>query len=297
MEKKLDRRSKELRREIIEIYDSGRRGHIASALSIVEIVRVLYDAVLLYNPKKPDWPGRDRFILSKGHGCLAQYALLVDKGFVSESHKKTFCAVDGLFGGHPDHHIPGVEWSTGSVGHGLAVAVGMAIAIKYQKSNIKNQISKSNIININKEVKTLKKVPSRPRVFCLLGDGECNEGSIWEAALHAAKYKLANLTVLVDYNQMQSYGKSTDVLPLTPIGDKWKAFGFGVSEVDGHDVLALQEVFRRLPIDLNKPSAVICHTVKGKGIPIAENNPQWHHRRGVTDEEIKMLYETVEGYK
>jgi transketolase len=267
---KLDYRSKYLRKLVIQMVDAGRRGHIGSALSVVEILRVLYDDVLLYKAKNPRWEKRDRFILSKGHGCLAIYAILADKKYFPLSHLSKFCHDDALLGGHPDHHIPGVEISTGSLGHGFPIAVGMALNAK--KSNLKH------------------------RVFVLMGDGETDEGSVWEGALVAGKYKLNNLTVIIDYNKLQSYGFTKDIQDLEPIVQKWRSFGFATAEVNGHNIIQLRKVFSQLPINPEKPNLIICHTVKGKGIKQAENNPSWHHLRGLTDEKISEIYKELKEY-
>ena len=248
----LDARSLELRRAIVEALIGGRRGHVGSSLSLVEILRVLYDDVLRVRPQEPRWAGRDRCILSKGHGCLALYAILADKGFFPREELARQCTPGALLGGHPDPHIPGVEASTGALGHGLPIGLGMALAAKMRGA--------------------------AHRVFVLMGDGELDEGSVWEAALSASKHKLSNLTAIVDYNKLQSYGAVADVLPLEPLADKWRAFGFEVREVDGHDVAALRALFGALPLASDKPACIIAHTVKGKGIPFAEGDPKWHHK-------------------
>lgn len=236
------------------------RGHPGPALSIIEILRVLYDDVLNVRAQAPDWPDRDRFILSKGHGCLGLYAILADKGFFPDRELDRFCAEEGLLGGHPESLIPGVEASTGALGHGLSIGIGMALAGRILKR--------------------------QSRVFVLLGDGELDEGTVWEGAMAAAHHGLNELCALIDYNKLQSYGPISNVLGLEPLADKWRAFGFAVKEVDGHDVAALQVALRSLPFEPGKPSALICHTVKGKGLPLAENNPDWHHKNKLTDAEL-----------
>ena len=265
----LDERSLALRRTIIRTLGAGQRGHVGAAFSLVEILRVLYDDVLKFDAKNPKWPGRDRFILSKGHGCLALYALLSDKGFIPESELAKFCKSDGLLGGHPEHHIPGVEASTGSLGHGMAIALGMAINARFERSGA--------------------------RTFVVIGDGESNEGSIWEAALSAGKHRLENFCVLTDYNKHQSYGSTAEVQDLEPLGDKWRAFGFGVTDVDGHNVQELRAALGSLPAAAGKPTAIICHTVKGKGIKFAENNMEWHHQNKVTAADVDRLIAALEG--
>lgn len=265
----LDERSLALRRTIIRTLGAGQRGHVGAAFSLVEILRVLYDDVLRFDAARPKWPTRDRFILSKGHGCLALYAVLADKGFIPESELWQFCKSDGLLGGHPEHHIPGVEASTGSLGHGMSIALGMAINARIDKSGA--------------------------RVFVVIGDGESNEGSIWEAALSAGKHRLENFCVLTDYNKHQSYGSTAEVQDLEPLVDKWRAFGFGVIEVNGHDVGQLQAALGGLPAVAGRPTAIICHTVKGKGIKFAENNMEWHHQNKVGPQDVERLLAALEG--
>jgi transketolase len=263
----LDPRSKMLRRTIVRTLAAGRRGHVGAAFSIVEILRALYDTVLIYDPQKPRWPDRDRFILGKGHGCLALYAVLADKGFFPEAELWKFCASDGILGGHPEYgKVPGIEASTGSLGHGLSFSVGFALAANLDER--------------------------RHRVFVLLGDGECAEGTVWEAALCAARHKLDRLTVLVDYNQQQTYGSTTELLE--PFAAKWQAFGFSVREVNGHDVSALRETLDAVPFTAHQPSAIICHTIKGKGVSFTERNLSWHHKSKVSEAEIASLLTALE---
>ena len=261
----MDQRSKLLRRLIIQGLEGGGRGHIGSSLSLVEILRVLYDSILAYRPHEPSWTGRDRLILSKGHGCLALYAILADRGFFSEQELQTFCKPESRLGGHPERNkAPGVEASTGALGHGLPMGVGMAIAAK-----IRHQ---------------------KHRVVVVVGDGEINEGSVWEAALSASKHRLSNLLVIVDYNKLQSYGLSSEVLNLEPLSEKWHSFGFDVHAVDGHNITALESLFKRVPLNYEKPTAIICHTVKGMGFPFAEGQAEWHHKSGLKPAEIAEMY-------
>lgn len=264
----LDERSLALRRKIINILGCSKRGHLGSSLSLVEIIRVLYDDILRYDKDKPDWSERDRCILSKGHGCLTLYAMLADKKFFPEEETRKFCKRDSLFGGHPDAgKIPGVEASTGALGHGLSIGVGMAINARFEKNKV--------------------------RVFAILGDGECNEGSVWEAAMAAGKHGLENLTVLVDYNKYQSYDATSKVQELEPFAEKWRAFGFATAEVNGHDLNDLRQVLENLPDTLGKPTAIICHTVKGKGISFVENNLAWHHKSSLNDDDILALLQAL----
>lgn len=264
----LDKRAKSLRRTIVRMLEHSRRGHFSPALSLVEILRVLYDDVLKYDPANPKWAERDRCILSKGHGCLALYAILAEKRFFPEEQLWKFCSKDGILGGHPEQcKVPGVEASTGSLGHGLSIGIGFALNARYEKMDY--------------------------RTFVILGDGECNEGSIWEGAMCASKHKLDNLTVLIDYNKQQAYASTFEVLNLEPFADKWKSFGFAVAEVDGHNVKELRNVLADLPFEKDKPNAVICHTVKGKGIEFIERDLKWHHKSRINDEEIQAFYEVL----
>jgi transketolase len=202
----------------------------------------------------------------EGHGCLALYAILADKGFFPKKELKTFCQPDSILGGHPERfHAPGIEASTGSLGHGLSIGVGLAMAAKIRNKNHK--------------------------VVVLTGDGEINEGSIWEAAMSASKHQLSGLSVWIDYNKLQSYGPTSEVMELEPLADKWNSFGFEVLEVDGHDVNQIEKTTKKIPISESKPTAVICHTIKGKGLAFAEGNPQWHHKSYLSDEEISDMYD------
>ncbi|SMF30367.1 transketolase [Desulfovibrio gilichinskyi] len=266
----MDQRSKLLRKRIVDVLYNAGRGHIGPSMSLVETLRVLYDTILEYDPEHPESIDRDRFILSKGHGCLALYVMLEEKGFITEKELFSFCSYDGLIGGHPTAKIPGVEFATGSLGHGLPFAVGIAAALKINGS--------------------------KSRVFTVMGDGECGEGSVWEAAMSGCKQKLSNLTAIVDYNKLQSYGGTEMVSGLEPFADKWKSFGFAVKEVDGHDTAALEKVFSSLPFDVEKPSVVISHTVKGKGLPFAEGNPSWHHKTKMSAEEYEKMIKCIEEY-
>lgn len=263
----LDARSKYLRKSIIQCIEAGGRGHIGPALSLVEILRVLYDDFLVFDSKNTKLKNRDRFILSKGHGCLALYAVLADKGFFPKEELKIACEPHSILGGHPETKVPGVEASTGALGHGLPIGVGMAIAAKIKKENHK--------------------------IVVVIGDGETDEGSIWESAMSASKHKLSNLIVLLDYNKIQSYGFVKEVLDLEPLKEKWESFGFKVSEVNGHDVKQLKKALKQLSSLENKPKIVICHTIKGKGISYAENNPSWHHKNNLGKKELEDLNNSI----
>lgn len=264
----LDPRSRDLRRLVVQALEGGGRGHIGSSMSLIEMIRVLYDDILRHRPADPNWEGRDRFILSKGHGCLALYAVLADHGYFPAAELLKFCREDSFLGGHPEAgHIPGVEASTGALGHGLSIGVGMALGLRLKKSSA--------------------------RVFVAMGDGEINEGSVWEAAMAAGKHKLGSLTALIDYNKIQSYGFVAEVQPLEPLAAKWQAFGFSVTEIDGHDKDALRQALAS-PDPSGQPTAVICHTVKGRGIPFAENDPAWHHKSKLSPKDIAGMYAALE---
>jgi transketolase len=265
----LDERSIYLRRLIVRALEGGGRGHIGSSLSLVEIMRVLYDDILRFRPTDPAWAGRDRCILSKGHGCLAQYVMLADKGFFPIDVLDGFCRYDSILGGHPEAgKIPGVEASTGALGHGLPIGMGRALAIRMKGQDA--------------------------RVFVITGDGEINEGSVWEAALSCGKHSLSNLVLMIDYNKIQSAGATAEILDLEPLVDKWRSFGFATVEVDGHDVEALRRLLCRVPLDRDRPTAIICHTVKGKGISFTENDPDWHHKSSLKADVIAEMYAALE---
>jgi len=259
----LDARSKYLRSLMTRMLKGGRRGHIGSTLSLIEMLRVLYDDVLRHDPKNPKWKERDRCVLSKGHGCIALFAILADKGYFPMEELDQFCSTTGILGGHPEYNkVPGVEASTGALGHGLSIGVGMALAARADKRDSK--------------------------IFIIMGDGEINEGSVWEAAMSAGNLKLDNLIAMVDYNKIQSAGPTREICNLEPLGDKWRAFNFDVKEVDGHDVSALQKILKE-PRAKGKPTIIICHTVKGKGLSFAENDPKWHHQSSIKPDVFEQM--------
>lgn len=248
---KLKKLAVQVRRDTISMVYKSKDGHIASALSIVEILLTLYSGILKVKKHKLSDIERDRFILSKGHGCASLYSVLARMGFFPKEELDRFCAKDGTLGGHPNHRlIPGIELSTGSLGHGFPMGVGFAMSAKLNKSPRK--------------------------IFCIVGDGECNEGSIWEAAAISAHRKLDNLIVIVDYNKLQSSGKGVDVQNPIDLRSKWEAFGWQTLEIDGHNFIQIHKALSKCPLVKNKPTAVIAHTVKGKGISFMENNNKWH---------------------
>lgn len=260
----LDERSKYLRRLAIRCLRGGNRGHIGSTMSLIEIMRVLYDDIAKYDPKNPKWEDRDRIILSKGHGCIAQYVFLADKGFISIESLDSFCRKDGILGGHPSPEIPSIECHTGALGHGLSIGIGMALAAKIRHQS--------------------------HRIFIIMGDGEINEGSVWEAAMSASKHKLGNLTVIIDYNKIQSAGFVDNIQPLKPLREKWVDFGWTAFYIDGHDVDMLKDCLaHKYSHNDPKPLCLIANTIKGKGIPFAENDPSWHHKANFTTKQFQAL--------
>ena len=227
--------------------------HVGSSLSMAEILSVLYGRVMRIDPAEPEAPHRDRFVLSKGHACGALYSVLAECGFFPMDWLESFFQNGGRLPGHATAKgIPGIEVSTGSLGHGLPIAVGMALSAQWDQDPY--------------------------RVFCVLSDGECDEGSNWEAAMFAPHQKLDNLVAIIDYNKIQSLGHVEDVLPLEPFTDKWQAFGWHVVELDGHSIDALTESLGTVPHVQGKPTCVIAHTVKGKGVDFMEDQLLWHYR-------------------
>jgi len=242
-----------VRRCALEMVHRAKASHIGSALSAADILAVLYAEILRVDPARPDWPQRDRFILSKGHAAAALYAVLAQRSFFPRDWLHTYCADGGRLAGHvTSRGVPGVEVSTGSLGHGLPIGCGMALA------GLRS---------------------GEPwRVFVLLSDGECDEGSTWEAALFAAHHGLQNLVAIIDYNKIQSFGAVDDVLRLEPLEAKWQAFGWAVRQCDGHDHGQLCHWLGLVPWEPGKPSVLLAHTVKGKGVSFMENQLAWHYR-------------------
>ena len=257
----LKQKSKEYRQKVLKYIYNAKAGHTGGSLSMVDILNVLYNNVLNVSPENIKSPSRDRYVQSKGHSVEALYVVLADKGFFPEEDLLTLCQYNSPYIGHPTNSINGMEQNTGGLGHGLSICSGMAVAAKKDKSSVK--------------------------VFTVLGDGEMAEGSNWEAFMFAAHNKLDNLCAILDYNKLQITGPNADVVCLEPLDKKLEAFGWAVKHVDGHDLEELSEILNSLPFEEGKPSFVIAHTVKGKGISYMENVIKWHH--GVLSEELYDL--------
>lgn len=261
--------AKRIRRHAVKMTSTGGSSHIGSVLSMADLVAVLYGKVLRVDPADPKAANRDRFILSKGHAGAGVYAALAECGFFETKQLETHYQDGSYLSGHVSHKgIPGVELSTGSLGHGLSVASGMAYSAKMAGKN--------------------------HRVFTLLSDGECGEGSNWEAIMFAAHHRLDNMVVVIDYNKLQSLTWVKDTLAIEPFVDKWTSFGWQATEVDGHDHAALQNVFASIPFTEGRPSCVIAHTTKGKGVSFMENQVLWHYRTARGEEFTAALKELGE---
>jgi transketolase len=244
-------KTKELRTKILQMLCEAGSGHSGGSLSSIDILTVLYYKIMNHDPKNPKDGARDRFVLSKGHVCPALYAVLADCGYFDESHLMTLRKYGSILQGHPYmHKTPGLDISSGSLGQGLSVAVGMALAVKMDKGS--------------------------QRVYSLMGDGEQQEGQIWEAAMSAGHYRLDNLCGVVDQNRLQIDGNVENVMNIEPLVEKWEAFNWNVIRVDGHDVTAIEEAFRKAEAFKGKPSVIIAETVKGKGVSFMENKCNWH---------------------
>ncbi|MGE0756141.1 MAG: transketolase [Pirellulaceae bacterium] len=258
--------ARRIRRHAVNMTSRGGSSHVAAILSMADLVAVLYGDILRVDPAQPRHPDRDRFILSKGHAGAGVYAALAETGFFSVEKLLTHYQDGSDLSGHVSHKgIPGVEFSTGSLGHGLPVGAGMAYSGKLAKS--------------------------RHRVFVLLSDGECDEGSNWEAILFAGHHRLDNLVVLVDYNKIQSLGPVAQTLALEPFADKWTSFGWAVREVDGHDHAALRSTLAAIPAQTGRPTCILAHTTKGKGVSFMEDSVLWHYRTARGEELAAALAE------
>lgn len=262
--------AKNIRCLALQMVARSKASHIASALSISDIIAVLYTDVLHVDPEQPTMPGRDRFILSKGHSCVAVYAALAEKGFFPVSELETYGQDHSNLMNHISHKVPGVEFSSGSLGHGLPFGTGKALAAK--------------------------RLQAKWRVFVLLSDGEMDEGSNWEALMFAAHHRLDNVAAIIDYNKLQSLTTVEKTLGLEPLAEKLRAFGWSVREVDGHDHDQLQQALGSIPWEPGKPSMLIAHTIKGKGVSFMENKVKWHYSSPSMEQLAQALAELEAGH-
>jgi len=257
------------RADVLRMIHLAKSSHAGSALSMIDLLTVLYEKILRVDPSRPDWAARDRFVLSKGHACAGLYAVLASRGFFPRDWLNDFYRDGARLAGHVTWNgIPGIEVSTGALGHGLAIGCGMALVGKRDLQDY--------------------------RVFVLLSDGECDEGSVWEAALFTPHHRLDNLVVLIDYNKIQSLAAVNDVLALEPFAAKWKAFGWRVQEIDGHNFDQIEAAFDFPPTANEKPNCIIAHTIKGKGVDFMENQVLWHYRFP-DDQELAAALSQLEG--
>lgn len=258
--------AKKIRRHVLRMTSLGGSSHIGAILSMTDLVAVLYGGILRIDPLNPKWLERDRFILSKGHAGAAIYAALAERGFFNINILNEHYQNGSILSGHISHKgVPGVEISTGSLGHGLSIGSGMAYSAKLDKQ--------------------------LHRVYVLMSDGECDEGSNWEAILFAAHHGLDNLVVIVDYNKLQSIGPVSETLALEPFADKWRSFGWSVKEIDGHNHAEISGTLAMIPFDNGKPNCIIAHTTKGKGVSFMENSVLWHYRTARGEEYDAALKE------
>ena len=260
--------ARRMRVQALRMVHRAKASHVGSALSIADIVAVLYGAVLRVRPQQPNWAGRDRFLLSKGHACVAVYAALAECGFFETAELERYGQDHSRLMNHISHQVPGVEFSTGSLGHGLPFGTGKALAAK--------------------------RLGADWRTVVLLSDGELGEGSNWEAMLFAAHHQLDKLVAIIDYNKLQSLTTVEKTLRIEPLGDKLRAFGWAVRDVDGHDHAALADALTRAPWQPGQPSVLVAHTTKGKGVSFMENSVDWHYRSPTADQLAQALAELQE---
>ena len=262
---KLESIARESRRNILKMIFTANSGHPGGSLSEIDILTALYFDVMRVDPENPQWEARDRFILSKAHACPGLYATLARRGFFPEEELSTFRRINSRLQGHAHIMTPGVEMSAGSLGQGLSFGVGCALAARTDGLS--------------------------HRVYVMLGDGECDEGQIWEAAMSAAHYRLDNLTAIVDRNRIQNDRFTDDVMKLEPLADKWRAFGWRVFEIDGHDIRDIVDTLHHASRTRAQPSVIVAKTVKGKGVSFMENNPAFHGAAPSKDEYEKAMLE------
>lgn len=267
----LQQKAIEIRKDILKMLSLAGSGHTGGSLSIVEILISLYYYKLKCDPKKPEWKERDRFLLSKGHGCPALYAVLADKGYFPKDQLWALRKFGSKLQGHPQRGLAGVEISSGSLGQGLSISNGMALAARLDKSNA--------------------------RIYCLMGDGETNEGQVWEAVMTSAHYNLDNVCAIIDFNKLQIDGFCCEVKDMGPFTHKWKDFGWNPIEVDGHDIKQLMDALDEAEKTKLKPTIIIAHTVKGKGVSFVENKVEWHGIAPKKEQYEKAILELDEQLK
>ena len=255
-----------IRCDIIDMICTAAAGHPGGSLSAADVVTALYFRIMRIDPKNPGWPDRDRFILSKGHACPVWYAALAERGYFDKSHLKTLRQMGSILQGHPDmRKTPGIDMTAGSLGHGLSAGLGMALSGKLQQKDY--------------------------HVFVIIGDGESQEGSIWEASMAAPNFKLDNLTAILDYNHLQNDYSVDDIMPIHPAVDKWRAFGWHVLDIDGHDMAQVVAALEEAKSHKGKPTMIVANTVKGKGVSYMENVCEWHGRAPCQEEADQALEE------
>jgi transketolase len=267
--KELEEKARQIRIMIVEMLARAGSGHPGGSLSSADILTCLYFSVMRHNAKDPTWPDRDRFHLSKGHCCPALYAVLAECGYFPKSELLNLRKFGAMLQGHPDRHTPGIEVCSGSLGQGLSVAFGMSLAVRLDKSD--------------------------SRVYCLMGDGEIQEGNIWEAAMAAAHYKCDNLCAVLDYNGFQIDGRVCDVIGVEPLAGKWRSFGWQALEIDGHNMAAIHKAFDAAKITKGKPTIIVAKTIKGKGVSFMENVADFHGRTPSADETRTAVNELSKG--
>jgi len=264
--KELEQMAVVIRCDIIDMICTAAAGHPGGSLSAADVVTALYFRVMRIDPQNPDWPDRDRFILSKGHACPVWYAALAERGYFDKSHLKTLRQMGSILQGHPDmRKTPGIDMTAGSLGHGLSAGLGMALSGKLQKKDY--------------------------HVFVIIGDGESQEGSIWEASMAAPNFKLDNLTAILDYNHLQNDYSVDDIMPIHPPVDKWQAFGWHVLDIDGHDMAQVVQALEEAKSHQGTPTMIVANTVKGKGVSYMENVCEWHGKAPCQEEADQALKE------
>lgn len=258
--------AREIRCSILTMVKEAGVGHIGGSLSITDILVSLYFKVLKINPKKPGWPDRDRLVMSKGHGAAAIYSALAEKGFFPKEELKTFGLINSNLQVHPDkNRVPGIEASTGALGQGLSIGLGMALAARLDRKDY--------------------------YTFVILGDGETQEGQVWEAAMFASHYRIDNLTAILDYNNVQLMGNVSEIMEIAPVAEKWSSFGWEVLEIDGHNFDQIIESLYKAKEVKGKPTIIIANTTKGKGVSFMQNNCKWHGSVPTQEEYIKAMAE------